>query len=107
MRTTVIKAFSDNEKSPLVLPSVNVTKYVPDEVVEYTATADIIPEIKLGDYKKLGVKKEEVKVSEKEIKEILNNIFRQILEKEDYKNISIKQPSIEMVVKENSLIWKI
>ena len=42
-----------------------------------------------------------------ESKEILNNIFRQILEKEDYKNISIKQPSIEMVVKENSLIWKI
>ena len=39
-----------------------------------------------------------------ESKEILNNIFRQILEKEDYKNISIKQPSIEMVVKENSLI---
>ena len=85
VRTTVIKAFSDNEKSPLVLPSVNVTKYVPDEVVEYTATADIIPEIKLGDYKKLGVKKEEAKVSERGIKEILDNIATSFAEKKTVK----------------------
>lgn len=85
VRTTVIEAFSKNEKSPLVLPSVNVTKYVPDEVVEYTATADIIPEIKLGDYKKLGVKKEEVKISEKEIKEILGNIATSFAEKKTVK----------------------
>ena len=85
VRITVIEAFSKNEKSPLVLPSVNVTKYVPDEVVEYTATADIIPEIKLGDFKKLGVKKEEVKVSEKEIKEILDNIATSFAEKKTVK----------------------
>lgn len=74
VRTTVVPAFQEVEKSPLVMPSVNVTKYVPDEIVEYTATADIIPEVKLGDYKKLGIKKETVKVTEKEISEILNNI---------------------------------
>ena len=74
VRTTVVPAFQEVEKSPLVMPSVNVTKYVPDEIVEYTATADIIPEVKLGDYKKLGVKKETVKVTEKEISEILDNI---------------------------------
>ena len=74
VRTTVIDAFKEVEKSPLVLPSVNVTKYVPDEMLEYTATADIIPEVKLGDYKKLGVKKPESKVTEKEIKEVLDNI---------------------------------
>ena len=85
VRTTVIEAFSKNEKSPLVLPSVNVTKYVPDEVVEYTATADIIPEIKLGDFKKLGVKKEEIKVSEKEIKDILDNIATSFAEKKTVK----------------------
>ena len=52
VRTTVIDAFKEVEKSPLVLPSVNVTKYVPDEMLEYTATADIIPEVKLGGQKK-------------------------------------------------------
>ncbi|MBR2855508.1 trigger factor [Candidatus Saccharibacteria bacterium] len=81
VRSTVIPAFRETEKSPLVLPSINVTKYVPDEVAEYTATADIVPEVKLGDYKKLGVKKPEVKVSDKEIEEILENIRTSFAEK--------------------------
>ena len=80
VRTTVIDAFKEVEKSPLVLPSVNVTKYVPDEMLEYTATADIIPEVKLGDYKKLGVKKPESKVTDKEIKEVLDNISNSFAE---------------------------
>lgn len=81
IRSTVVSAFQKENKSPLVLPSVNVTKYDPGEIVEYTATADIIPEIKLGDYKKLGVKKEEVKVKEKDVKEILENIATSFAEK--------------------------
>ena len=81
VRTTVVPAFQEVEKSPLVMPSVNVTKYVPNEIVEYTATADIIPEVKLGDYKKLGVKKDAVKVTEKEINEILDNIATSFGEK--------------------------
>ena len=85
VRTTIIDAFSKNSKSPLVLPTVNVTKYVPNEIVEYTATADIIPEIKLGDYKKLGVKKPEIKVTEKEIKEILDNVATSFADKKTVK----------------------
>ena len=85
VRTTVIEAFNKVEKSPLVLPSVNVTKYVPDETAEYTATADIIPEVKLGDYKKLDVKKPEAKVSEKDIKGVLENIASSFAEKKAIK----------------------
>ncbi len=85
VRSTVIEAFKENEKSPLALPNVNVTKYVPGESAEYTATADIIPEVELGDYKKLGVKKEEVKVSEKDIKGVLDNIRNSFSEKKPVK----------------------
>lgn len=85
VRSTVIAAFQEVEKSPLVMPNVNVTKYVPDEVVEYTATADIIPEVKLGDYKKLGVKKPEAKVTAKEINEVLDNIATSFAEKKAVK----------------------
>ena len=81
VRSTVIEAFQKESKSPLVLPSVNVTKFVPDEEAEYTATADIIPEVKLGNYKKLGVKMDEVKVTDKEVKEILDNIATSFAEK--------------------------
>ena len=43
VRTTVIDAFTQNEKSPLVIPRVEITKYVPNETLEYTATADALP----------------------------------------------------------------
>lgn len=81
VRVAVPKAFIDNKQNPLVVPEVSVTKYVPDESAEFTATADILPEVKLGDYKKLGVKKTEVKVAEKDIKDVLENIAAAYAEK--------------------------
>ena len=81
VRTTVIEAFKKESKAPLVLPSINVTKYVPGEMAEYTAVADIVPEVKLGDFKKLGVKKEEAKVAEKDIKDVLENLASSFAEK--------------------------
>lgn len=85
VRNTIIKAFQDNERSPLVLPSANITKYVPGDLLEYVATADIIPEIKLGDYKKLGVKMGIAKVTEKDIENVLNNIVTSFAEKKAIK----------------------
>ena len=81
VRTSVPKAFEEGKSAPLMIPNVEVTKYVPGETVEYTAKADILPEVKLGDYKKLGVKKDTVKVSEKDVKEILDNIQNAYSEK--------------------------
>lgn len=85
VRSTVISAFQEVSKSPLVMPNVNVTKFVPDEMAEYTATADIIPEVKLGSFKNLGVKKPEVKVSAKEINDILDNLAGSFAEKKAIK----------------------
>ncbi|MBQ9018465.1 trigger factor [Candidatus Saccharibacteria bacterium] len=81
VRTTIIPAFTENEKSPLALPGANVTKYVPGETLEYTATADIIPEVKLGDYKKLGVKKAESKITDENINGVLENLAASYAEK--------------------------
>lgn len=81
VRTSVPKAFETGKSAPLMIPNVEVTKFVPGETVEYTAKADVLPEIKLGDYKKLGVKREVVKVSEKDVKEVLENIQNAYAEK--------------------------
>ena len=81
VRSTVIEAFRKESKSPLVLPSVNVTKYVPGESAEYTAVADIVPEVKLGDYKKLNVKHEDVKILAKDVNGILENLASSYAEK--------------------------
>lgn len=81
VRTAVPQAFISNKQNPLVIPEVSVNKYVPDESAEFTATADILPDVKLGDFKKLGVKKPEIKVSEKDIKDVLDNIASAYAEK--------------------------
>lgn len=85
VRTTVIPAFAESQKSPLVVPNVNVTKYVPGELIEYTAVADIVPEVKLGKYKGLKARKPEVKIGAKEVNEILENIATSFAEKKAVK----------------------
>lgn len=81
VRTAVPQAFISNKQNPLVIPEVSVNKYVPDESAEFTATADILPDVKLGDFKKLGVKKPDTKVAEKDIKDVLDNIASAYAEK--------------------------
>ena len=81
VRTSVPKAFEQAKKAPLIIPNVNVTKFVPGELAEYTATADILPAVKLGNYKKLGVKLEAPKVTAKEVDDVLSNIAKAYAEK--------------------------
>lgn len=85
IRASVVPAFREHEKMPLVMPNVNVTKFVPGEMAEYTATAEIIPEVKLGDYKKLKVTKPKANISEKQVNEILENLANSFAEKKAVK----------------------
>lgn len=94
VRATVIPAFQKSESSPLVLPTVNVTKYVPGELIEYTAEAEIVPEIKLGDYKNLGVKKPTIKITAKQVDEVLDNIARSYAEKKATKKAAENEDEV-------------
>ncbi len=75
VRSNMPAAFGDVKMQPLSIENVNVTKYVPDETAEYTVTAEILPEVKLGDYKKLKAKMPDTKVSAADVQEILDNII--------------------------------
>lgn len=81
VRTAVPTAFEKSTKTPLMMPEIEVTKFVPNQSVEFKATADILPDIKLGDFKKLKTKPIEVKVSTKEIDEVIDNIRTAYAEK--------------------------
>lgn len=81
VRETILPAFMENSKQPLVLPNATVTKYVPGELLEYTATAEVLPEVKLGDYKKLGVKRAKVEITAKDIDGVLENLASSFAEK--------------------------
>lgn len=85
VRTTVPLAFESEKKVAIMIPEVSVTKYIPDESAEYTATADILPEIKVGDFKKLKVKRDELKVTDKDLEEVLDQIAASYAEKKAVK----------------------
>ncbi len=81
VRTTMPAAFDQAKLAPIAIEKVNVTKYVPEESAEYTAQADILPDVKLGDYKKLKVKLEKTEASVADVQEIVDNIIDAYAEK--------------------------
>ena len=59
-------------------PSVEVKKFVPGSELEFTAEVEVIPPVKLGDYKKLTAKKEVAKVEDKDVDEVIERIRKTI-----------------------------
>ncbi len=81
----VASAFTESKLQALDRPAVAITKYVPGEMLEITAEVEILPVIKLGDYKKLKVVSEKVEVKESEIDETVSRIQQGLAEKKDVK----------------------
>jgi len=70
----VAKAFTDENIRALDRPAVEVKKYVPGSELEFTAETEILPKVTLGNYKKLKVEKNEVKVTAAEVGEIVERM---------------------------------
>lgn len=85
LNRAVAEAFLNNDLQVLARPEVEIKKYVPGELLEFTAEADVLPEVKLGDYKKLKAKKAAVSVEKKEIDEVIERIRKGLSEKKEVK----------------------
>lgn len=59
---------------PLNRPIINVKKFVPYTTLEFTAEIEIVPPVKLGDYKKLKVKRSIDKVTDEDIAKVIENL---------------------------------
>ncbi|MDR0591472.1 MAG: trigger factor [Candidatus Nomurabacteria bacterium] len=68
------EAFMSENIRPISQPQIELVKYVPEQELEFKATADIFPEVKLGDYKKLKAKREKVTVADAKVDDVLKNI---------------------------------
>lgn len=82
---SVAAAFLDSKIQALDRPAVAIKKYVPGEMMEFTAEAEILPSIKLGEYKKLKATPKKVTVSESEITDTIGRIQQSLAEKKDVK----------------------
>jgi trigger factor len=70
----VAEAFNREKLQPLDRPSVEVKKFVPGEILEFTAEVEILPRVELGNYKKLSARQQKVLVTSKEINETLERM---------------------------------
>ena len=77
----VAEAFLSNKLQVLDRPEVELKKFVPGETLEFTAEADIMPEVKLGDYKKLKATKKAIKIDKKDVEEVIERIRKGLAEK--------------------------
>ena len=81
----VDEAFMNEKLQALERPSVEVKKFVPNQEVEFTAEATVVPPVKLGDYKKLKAKPQAVKVEAKDVDEIIERMQQNFVDKTEVK----------------------
>jgi len=79
----VAEVFMAEKIQALERPTVEITKYLPNESLEFVAEVDVLPAVKLGDYKKLTAKAGKVSIDKKEIDEILERMQTGLAEKQE------------------------
>jgi len=69
------KIINDNiERQVVGQPQINITKLAPENPLEFKVTCSLMPEVTLGKYKDLEIKKEKIEVKEKEIEKMLGEL---------------------------------
>ena len=81
----VAEAFLSEKLQALERPEVEVKKFVPGDTLEFTAEADVLPVVKLGDYKKLKAAKTPVKIAKKDVDEVIERIRTSFADKKEVK----------------------
>ncbi len=84
----VAEAFVESKLQALDRPAVAIKKYVVGEMMEFTAETEILPVVKLGDYKKLKSIAEKVSVIETEITETIGRIQQSLAERKEVKRVA-------------------
>lgn len=77
----VAEAFLGENLQALQRPEVDIKSFEPGKTLEFTAEAEVLPAIKLGDYKKLSLTKPKISVTAKEVDEVLERLRQSQAEK--------------------------
>lgn len=85
LNKAIATAFTEEKVQVLDRPMVSIKKFVPGEILEFTAEAEIMPKVKLGNYKKLKVTAEKISITAKDVDEIIERIRNGLSEKKEVK----------------------
>ena len=104
----VAEAFLAENVQALARPEVAVKKFVPHSELEFTATVDVVPPVKLGNYKKLGVASEKATATTAEVDEMIDRLRASLAETKDVTRAakSGDQVSIDFVGKKGGTAFE-
>lgn len=74
VQASYVQAIREHKLVVVAAPQVNPSKFVPYTELEFTATVQVMPEIKLADYKKMRKKPAEAKVDSTEIDRVVEDL---------------------------------
>jgi trigger factor len=77
-------------------PEIKIKKYVPTSGLEFEAEVEILPEIVLPDYKSIKIKKNEVKVTDSDIKKMLGDLQNNFSEFQDVVRAAAEGDRVEI-----------
>ena len=83
VNTTLTEVVTVENIRVLDQPKIELKKFVPYTELEFDATIDIIPAVKLGNYKKLKVKKSVKNVEQSDVDEVLERVKQNFAEKKE------------------------
>jgi trigger factor len=83
MSKAVAESYLNEGIQALERPAVEIKKYVPGSEVEFTAEAEVLPKVTLGDYKKLKAQSKKITITAKEVDEIIERMRAGFSEKKD------------------------
>ena len=73
--TAYTRAIDELEVSPLAMPDIDVKEINKEEGVKFEAVVTVKPNVELGEYKNLGIKKDSVEVTDADVEERLDSLL--------------------------------
>lgn len=89
-----INAAVEADIQPIDRPQVEVSKFEPGKELEFVATVEVMPEVSLGDYKKISKKLDIPKVTDKEVTEVIDRLRNNVAKKEEVKRAAKLQDEV-------------
>jgi len=89
------QVIQNEDLRPVARPEIQIKKFVPFTTLEFDVEVAVIGDMKLADYKKITLKKTEGKVTEKDVKEVIENLQTRMSEKKD----------VERTAKDGDQVW--
>jgi len=93
LQETYVKAIMDNKIDVVAHPKINIISQSP---LKYEATVAIVPEINLKDYSGVSIKSKEVKITDKDVENVMDSLIKRSATYKDVERVCKNGDRVEI-----------